>query len=100
MGFIENVKDYIPVDDCIHGGLYKVYARNFSLGVYNKREQGFIGIRHKFTMEFLDTEYHWDTGAPYGTVKPTDLLEHSPYYVTTRSNQLFEWLKEKNKQYL
>lgn len=100
MGFIENIEEYISLDDCIHGGLYRVYARNFSLGVYEKEKQGFIGIRHKFKMKFLDLEFHWDTGPPYGTVKPIELLEHSLYYVTPRSNQLFEWLKEKNEHYL
>lgn len=58
---------YIKLDDCIHGNLYKINARNFNLGVYTLGEQGFLGIRYKFGSEFLALEYHWD----------------------------FEWLKEK-----
>jgi hypothetical protein len=36
--------------------------------------RGFIGLRTKFDSTFLFTEYHWDTGEPHGTVKPTEDL--------------------------
>jgi hypothetical protein len=39
---------------------------------------GFVGIREKFGSEYLFTEYHWDTGAPCGTVHPVELLEMCP----------------------
>ena len=99
MGFTANVKDYIPLDELKDGGLYRIYARNFSLGVYDLREQGFVGIRQKFTMVFLDTEFHWDTGVPYGTVKPIEFLEMCPIGFDL-NDSLLEWLKEKNKLYL
>ena len=60
--------DKLPkIDECIKGRIYKIRCRNFSFGVCNGTD-GFIGIRTKFNSRFLFTEYHWDTGAPYGTV--------------------------------
>jgi hypothetical protein len=100
MGFTANVKNYISLDECTHSGLYRIYARNFSLGVYNQKDQGFIGIRQKFTMVYLDLEFHWDTGAPYGTVKPSEFLEWCPVDVDEKNDKLFEWLKERREHYL
>ena len=59
----------IPLKDCKKGYFYRVEARNFQVGIFNG-DTGFIGIRNKFNNDFLDTEYHWDTGAPFGTVHP------------------------------
>lgn len=61
----------IPMAACIKGRLYKFNARNFFVGVYDG-DQGFIGIRTKFGGRFLDTEYHWDQGPPYGTVREVE----------------------------
>jgi hypothetical protein len=57
----------IPIKDCVVGRVYKIRCRNLSYGVYDG-DGGFIGIRTKFGSRFLFTEYHWDTGAPFGTV--------------------------------
>jgi len=65
-----NSDNYIPLKNCHHGFLYKIHSRNLSYGVFNIKDSGFIGIRTKFGNVFLFTEYHWDTGAPDGTVKP------------------------------
>ena len=92
--------EYISLNNCVHGGLYKVSARNFSLGVYTGKEQGFIGIRHKFTMVFLDLEYHWDTGPPYGTVKPIEFLEHYSSHISISNSELLKWLQKKEEYYL
>ena len=68
----------IPMSECKHGWLYKIDSRNLILGVYNETQQGFVGIREKFGNEYLFTEYHWDTGAPFGTVCPQEALEQCP----------------------
>jgi len=68
----------IPMTECKDRMLYSVNARNFRLGVYHAEVNGFIGIRFKFGSTFLDTEYHWDTGAPHGTTKPFKELETLP----------------------
>lgn len=72
------MSDYIPLDECEHQGFYRIRCRNFDYGVFNERTKGFVGIREKFGSTYLFTEYHWDTGAPFGTVTPIELLERCP----------------------
>jgi len=57
----------VPYYDCIPRRLYKIGSRNLTYGVYDG-EQGFIGIRVKFSAVYLFAEYHWDQGPPHGTV--------------------------------
>lgn len=68
----------IPLTECKHGYLYHISSRNLGLGVFNEKTQGFVGIREKFYHEYLFTEYHWDIGAPFGTVNPKVLLDQCP----------------------
>lgn len=63
----------IPIASCIKGRVYKIRSRNLRFGVYDGNE-GFIGIRTKFGRRYLDTEYHWDQGPPYGTVRTMEDL--------------------------
>lgn len=56
------------IEDCIARRVYKIRCRNLPYGVWNGKD-GFIGIRLQFDDRYLFTEYHWDTGAPYGTVR-------------------------------
>ncbi len=70
--------EYIPLANCKHGYTYKINSRNLSFGVYDKDTQGFVGIRTKFGERYLFTEFHWDTGAPFGTVRPKKELEKCP----------------------
>ena len=67
-------KDMIPMTDCIPGEFYRVQARNFSYALCME-DKSFNGIRHKWGNTFIDTEFHWDTGAPHGTVKPLQRIE-------------------------
>lgn len=64
---------YIPVTECIKRKVYRIDSRNLSYGVYDGK-YGFIGIRSKFGIRYLFTEYHHDQGPPYGTVKPLEDL--------------------------
>lgn len=68
----------IKLEDCKHGYTYRISSRNLIYGVFNKPVNGFVGIREKFTREYLFTEFHWDTGAPFGTVNPLEELEECP----------------------
>lgn len=69
--------DFIPIDQCVVRGVYKINSRNLMVGVYDGNG-GFVGIRMKFRERYLFTEYHYDTGAPYGTVRPMELIEMLP----------------------
>lgn len=64
---------YIPIDKLIQGSAYAVDARNFDIAIWGGGV--FHGLRHKFSLTFMDTEEHYDRGAPHGTVKPYKLLE-------------------------
>ena len=59
--------------------LYKIHARNSSFGIYTPKDYGFLIRRLKFYDIYLFTEYHYDTGMPYGTVKPQKELEKTPF---------------------
>jgi hypothetical protein len=97
---------HIPLSDCKHGWLYKIQSRNLIMGVFNEEKSRFVGIRGKFDQRFLFVEYHWDTGPPFGTVKPLECLEPCPIrnldeYIETpggeleTNSELFEWLKQR-----
>lgn len=69
----QNAVRMIEIVDLVENGVYLVDSRNFKVAIY--RDEAFHGIRHKFGQKFMDREFHWDTGAPFGTVKPIELLE-------------------------
>lgn len=70
---------YAKPAELVDRGVYRVYARNIGVGVWDAGRGGFTGIRTKFGCRFLDTEYHWDTGLNgdigLGTAKPIRQLE-------------------------
>ena len=74
-----NIKvEYIPLDQCKDRFLYKINSRNLSYGVYSEETKEFVGIRNKFGEDYLFTEYHYDTGPPFGTVFPKKELIKIP----------------------
>ena len=93
------MNNYIPLEECKHSFLYRIFSRNLRLGVFNANSRGFIGIREKFGYEYLFTEYHWDIGDHCSTVKPKELLEECPIDFNNEE-EMFDWLKQKEKQYL
>lgn len=76
--------NYIPVEECKIRGIYRIHSRNLYVGVFTGNMNGFIGIRCKFDDSFLFTEYHYDNGPPYGTVKPKELIGLLPDNVELR----------------
>lgn len=58
----------IAKEDLIVGKQYKCDARNFTIGTWNG--EGFEYERFKFGNIFQDIEFHYEDGAPFGTVKP------------------------------
>lgn len=69
------VEKYLALNDCRDGYLYHIAARNASVGIFWKKKDGFILLRHMLSHTYLFTEYHWDTGEPFGTVKPLSEIE-------------------------
>jgi hypothetical protein len=94
--------DMIPLADCKPRWLYYIASRNLSMGVYSPDDKGFIGIRTKFGSRFLATEYHWDTGEPYGTAIPYEALEQIPDDIElslSNDKKLREWMLEAEERY-
>lgn len=65
--------DYIKKEDLVVGQDYRCKARNFVKGRWNG--VSFDYLRSKFGCEFMDKEFHWDDGPPYGTVRPLERIE-------------------------
>lgn len=61
---------YILIPDLVVGHVYRLQCRNLTFGAYDGKQ--FVGIREKFGRLYLDSEDHWDTGAPYGTAYPLE----------------------------
>ena len=93
--------DYIPLKQCRHLYVYRVKARNFRFAVFDANQDGFVGIRSKWGQRYLFTEYHWDTGAPYGTVKPLEELEECTIWSLTehKNPNLFFYLDGIKKRF-
>ena len=62
----------IKKEDLIVGKEYRCDARNFTIGTWNGK--CFDYMRTKFGQTFPDAEFHYDDGAPYGTVKPLEMI--------------------------
>jgi hypothetical protein len=60
-------RNTLPEDQLEGRQVYRIKCRNLSVGVWVPEARGFIGIREKFGDKYLFTEYHYETGAPYGT---------------------------------
>jgi len=73
--------EYIKMDELKNGYLYKILARNASCGIWIEDAKGFLISRTKWGDNFTFVEYHWDTGEPYGTVKPLKEIEKSPFKI-------------------
>lgn len=70
--------EYIPLAQCKDHYTYIIRSRNLIVGVFRESTGGFMGIREKFGSEYLFEEFHYDTGAPFGTVRPVRVLEQCP----------------------
>ena len=76
--FLDKREHWIALEHCKDGFLYIIHARNSYLGIFNAEKKSFTISRHKFSSNFLFDEDHWDTGEPYGTVKPLKELYAVP----------------------
>ena len=74
----------IPLKECEHASVYVIKSRNLSYGVFNQHTNGFIGIREKFNDRYLFTEFHYEDGAPFGTVTPLGKIEKLPSAIQIR----------------
>lgn len=98
----------IPLDECKDRMVYEIHSRNLAVGVFVQDRRGFIGIREKFGSRYLFMEFHYDTGAPFGTVRPIKELTVVPENIPLRehssvenkivgNDELFEFLDKLEK---
>jgi len=71
--------DYIKMDELKPFGLYRILARNASVGIWVPEQQGFLIIRHKFGDWFDFIELHCDADPNFGTAIPEELLEETSF---------------------
>lgn len=95
--------DYIPLEECLHGHTYAIRSRNLTFGVFDASVEGFVGVRTKFGSRYLFTEYHYDTGAPFGTARPLVVVEPCPVadlreYLGSRCSLHGEWVERRSGQ--
>ena len=77
-----DLESWLPLDQCKDGYLYHIAARNASIGIFRADRKGFEIRRKKFSRIYRFVEYHWDTGVPYGTVKPIAEIEQAPTFAS------------------
>lgn len=70
---------YIELKQCKNLYLYRILARNGNFGIFIKERNTFILSRQKFGSNYPFEEYHYDTGPPFGTVRPIEEIELSPF---------------------
>jgi hypothetical protein len=107
---------YIEIGDLKPYHLYRIHARNARIGIYLPENYSFLIRRNKFNDWYAFEEYHWDTGAPFGTVRPQKELEYTPfgqedlkqgpwesngikYYGYYKNIELMSYLKTKMEEY-
>ena len=67
---------YIKMEDLKEGYLYKIRARNASYGIWREKTGNFIISRHKFGMNYLFEEYHYDM-PDFATARPIEEIGDS-----------------------
>ena len=93
----------IELEDCEDGHVYLIDARNANIGIFRKKDLGFIISRVKFNDNFLYTEYHWDVGKvrpedeQYGTVKPLQDIGVAPEMNDVETLKFLNDLQENKK---
>lgn len=98
-------KNYLHINQCKNGYLYRIHARNSNFGIYREKEKDFVIRRTKFDNTFLFEEFHWDTSEDFGTVKPLKEIEKSPFNLIKQkgnyieNNEIHIYLKKFEDEY-
>ncbi|RLA41590.1 MAG: hypothetical protein DRR06_15725 [Gammaproteobacteria bacterium] len=64
--------EIIGIQALVAGAAYFGDGRNFDIAIWDGSE--FHGLRYKLGDTFMDTEWHYDRGAPHGTFKPYKVM--------------------------
>ena len=96
----------VPVTELKEGHAYVIKARNGSVGVYRHRPDGstwspltYELARNKWGETFIDTEYDYSAGAPFGTVTPLREIGAVPDDVAGDRVKLLEWIQAQEQEH-
>ena len=81
--------DYLKLDECLTGYVYRVYARNFKYGIFDG-DHKFLGIQYEWGKRYLGEELHWDYDQRHGTVKPFEAIIRVPNNLVLGKNKKLE----------
>ena len=76
---MREIKMWIPMEELQNCHLYRINARNAEYGIWIEEDKAFMISRVKCGYNILFGEDHWDTGFPYGTVKPIREICRAPF---------------------
>ncbi len=82
---------YLKVEDLKPYYTYRIKARNGRVGVWRPDKGDFILRRTKFHDTFAFGEIHWDLDKSFGTVKPLEELEKSPFNKEDLESKVWKW---------
>jgi hypothetical protein len=71
--------DYLKVEELKPYYTYRIKARNGRVGIWTPESGDFQLRRTKFNSIFVFGEVHWDLDPHFGTAKPWEELEQSPF---------------------
>lgn len=94
---MRGITDYLKVEELKDGYLYRINARNADYGIWYGEKGAFIISRTKFYDNYLFEEIHWDLSEDFGTVKPIEEVEKSPFKVEDIYTMGADVLKYLNK---
>jgi len=77
LAFLNWSQGMIKLEQLQRGTVYRLQSRNLECGVWNG-EDGFIGIRTKFGLRFLDMEIHWGLSKTFGTAQALETMGTIP----------------------
>lgn len=91
---MQDSSQYLKIHELEDNHCYKICATHAYVGIWISSEKMFLISRYKVGPNpYIDYEYHWDAPKnaraeisgihepPYGTVKPIELIEKSPFVI-------------------
>ena len=71
---------YLRLGELEEGCLYCLEARGSSAGIWVSEQRGFELARTELWKDSIEVEFHYDTGPPFGTAKPYQVIEVAPSF--------------------
>jgi hypothetical protein len=83
--------NYLKVDELKPFYTYKIRARNGRVGIWRPKTGDFLLRRTKFYDTYTFGEIHWDLDKNFGTARPLEELEASPFKEEDLHSRVLTW---------